>query len=346
MAKTRTFDFALVAWALGTGLAAAGTGLQYSVAYPDQPFGADEVLLEDSLEAPLGSRVRLSPADGTCQYEISAFQPTELEELLGNRRLPIVIGTGALEKPLSAKLNIKRLQGDPLACPGGWVVIHLTPPPLGFVKSGQEASWKKLTRQPIDAVMGDVVSLDTPYPTRCTIEIVKATLADGRELANLKGPTSLPIMISSGEGKTVPTTGEVRLTVQYSKESCGEHVQTAVIHFAAPPAPRWSVADTVAYVITRDSRGTAAAGVGAFVRLPKIGGFVNWVAAVHVLPGTEGTGEFGLAPIGVGLWGNRFVFGWGWNLSRWGDRPDKHNFYFYAGGSITKLFSAGHETPK
>jgi hypothetical protein len=346
MARARTPSFALAAWALGAGLATAGTGLQYSVAYPDQPFGADEELLEGALEAPFESRVRLSPVNGSCHYEIAAFQPPELEELLGNKQLPIVIGTARLEKPVSAKLNIKMVQGDPLACPEGWVVIRMTPPPLGFVKSGPQASWSGLPRGPIAAVLGDVIRFDAPYSTRCAVEVVKATVADGRELANLEGRTSLPIMIASGEGKTVATAGEFRLTVRYSEDGCGGEPETAVVHFEAPPAPRWSVADTVAYVITRDSRGTAAAGVGAFVRVPKIGGFVNWVAAVHVLPGGEGTGEFGLAPLGVGLWGNRFVFGWGWNLSRWGDRPDRHNFYFYAGGSVTKLFSSGHEASK
>jgi hypothetical protein len=60
---------------------------------------------------------------------------------------------------------------------------------------------------------------------------------------------------------------------------------------------------------------------------------------VHLLPPRESgeAADLGIAPLGVSFLGNRLVLGWGWNVSRYGTRPDRNNMYFYIGISASSL---------
>ncbi len=78
------------------------------------------------------------------------------------------------------------------------------------------------------------------------------------------------------------------------------------------------------------------------------GGNLRWSFVAHFLPAegsdaaeegkTGAAADIGIAPIGIGLFENKVVVGLGWNISRNGQRPEKHNRYFYIGFSASQIF--------
>jgi hypothetical protein len=107
----------------------------------------------------------------------------------------------------------------------------------------------------------------------------------------------------------------------------------------------WTVADTVAYAVTRQQGNTAIAGAGVFFDFPRWGflaktkGILRWSVVVHLLPpaAKDEPADIGIAPLGISLFGNRVVAGIGWNISREGLRPESHNRYVYVGFSASQI---------
>jgi hypothetical protein len=119
----------------------------------------------------------------------------------------------------------------------------------------------------------------------------------------------------------------------------------------------WTVADTIAYAVMRETGNTAIAGAGVFMDPLALGNglwnlmrgrFPNYARGqdviqasivVHLLPPAEegSAADIGVAPVGFGFFGNRLVMGVGWNISRRGLRPTNHNRYVYLGFSASEL---------
>jgi hypothetical protein len=166
---------------------------------------------------------------------------------------------------------------------------------------------------------------------------------------------NVPTDIRSGKNAEVAQAG--LLFVQLSVQAAGTTtVESMTIRIDSDTW--WSIADTEAYAILRTSGNTAIAGAGIFV---DPGQFANAFLSffhlkthlpplqqlrmsfvVHLLPPGEtgGAADIGIAPIGVGLFGNRIVMGMGWDISQKGLRPDRHNRYVYVGFSASRLLGA------
>jgi hypothetical protein len=166
--------------------------------------------------------------------------------------------------------------------------------------------------------------------------------------------TKLPIVLWSGADTPIEKPGVVVLKVgtpdvTTAGKATGS-AETVVVDFGGSER-WWQVTDTFAYAVTRDSGNTAIAGAGVFVNVPKwlvpfraLRDQLRYSVVVHLLPpvGGESPADLGIAPIGFGLFGNRVVFGVGWNVSRRGIRPTSHNQYFYVGFSASQVLRAGN----
>lgn len=203
------------------------------------------------------------------------------------------------------------------------------------------------TGEPITLQYGSTLRVFLGKDAGC-IAIVEELQLEGESRVKdpLKG-RPLPVVVMSGEGWHVTKPGKailrIRLTQCGDTEGKDELHEELALEFVEDRR-WWSIADTVAYAVTRDSGNTAIAGAGLFVELPflqRLRGIVQCSFVLHLLPPTkEGeASDLGFSPIGFGLFGNRVVFGTGWNISRRGLRPGDHNRYIYVGFSVSKLLN-------
>jgi len=184
-------------------------------------------------------------------------------------------------------------------------------------------------------------------------KVSKALFGSGTSIGEIKD-SSLPTTLVTGDNWTVRENGTVEIQVEVTQTDDSKHFETMSIEVGGQ-RQWWTIADTVAYAVTRQSGNTAIAGAGLFVDVPdplfgkwkfltdkinKLHGVLQYSVVLHLLPpGNSGAADLGIAPIGIGLFGNRIVAGVGWNISRRGQRDDSHNRYVYFGISASKLLS-------
>jgi len=183
-----------------------------------------------------------------------------------------------------------------------------------------------------------------PRCTTCKAAKVLSLNLAGKPIGSYAN-RNLPVSLV-GDGLPLAVPGTIVVEVEITKtDDTAFKGDYTVRYDLFPDEGWWTVADTVAYAVTRQQGNTAIAGAGVFFDLPhwkflsKTKGIFRWSVVVHLLPpvAKDEPADIGIAPLGFSLFGNRVVAGIGWNISRQGLRPEEHNRYVYVGFSASQI---------